>query len=321
MPYCTVRMDLFADFCQAIRAELKSNGFRNFSVLSDADLAIRYQGLMQRLVPDRPRRVLWSRSFTCPAEAREGLAKLSHLFVKGENINGHLSSSVRDLRYDDLLFNDWGIFHFHLGATYRKDGFCERTKHVLLAKITNDFVYFIDVRPHGFTNPTLWFQQDLLNVILESWPFLLESYRVRGFLSVNAVSESEHSRLRKARCNAAIQLRDGHSYFGAGGGYALNGTSIQAVTQSDWFRESLDKASRYILCDLSRALRLFFPGYKRWPSELRIRLLKLGGQIVVVADGSPSWMEIKPTEVVFYCLSEPEQARRATLGLPVDASV
>ena len=66
-------------------------------------------------------------------EEKDTIPKLNNLINKlqnAEDIIPHLSRSVKDKQYNDALYNDWKIYHLHLGINIESDGYVERTKKI-----------------------------------------------------------------------------------------------------------------------------------------------------------------------------------------------
>lgn len=81
-----------------------------------------------------------------------GLKILIQKLQNSEKITPYLSRKINDKEYNDMLFNDWGIYHLHLGTSFESDGFVKRTKNVLFLTKNRNEIYLIDVLPHGNGN-------------------------------------------------------------------------------------------------------------------------------------------------------------------------
>ncbi|RFP58018.1 MAG: hypothetical protein BJG00_011755 [Limnothrix sp. CACIAM 69d] len=91
-------------------------------------------------------------------------------------------------------------------------------------------MYLIDIHPHrgGFTN------QDLLRIIENNWPEILEPYTLQGVigLTYNA-SDNDINSLRKSGLNTILQTPNGRFLTSMGGGITATGTSIRNRREAD----------------------------------------------------------------------------------------
>jgi hypothetical protein len=150
-------MDFLADLKRLAEAELTALGFSS-KPRDDLDaVLVRYHNVKSRL----PRRASWTvlRSTevssklsgnTLPAEIKNGLRHFIEKAERGDDLSPHLSTKIDKPDYPDLMFLDWGIYHFHLGTTpYAKNPkFVNRTDELLLAMIDQreDKMHLIDRR-------------------------------------------------------------------------------------------------------------------------------------------------------------------------------
>jgi hypothetical protein len=151
----------------------------------------------------------------------------------GQDLKPHLSTLIDKPDYKDLMFYDWGIFHFHLGTNpYPKhQGFVARTDDLLFAIAHSHTarIYLIDIHPHkgGFTN------QDLLRILEENWPEIIEDYALQGVdESTYNASDSDIKRHREAGINPILQTPGGRFLRAMGGGITSAGTSLNIKTEA-----------------------------------------------------------------------------------------
>src|SRR5690606_26275902 len=209
--------DFRADYVAAARKVLSLAGGRVGQTASDDEVSRAYWNLRLRLVEAQPRKVHLSSNLAGLGETGGG-ERLRRKFETGEDINAHQSKAdlnSENRAFHDLLFNDWGIQHFHLGKRLEPSGFVERTGGLLFAVVRPTDAYFITVLPHGS-----WVELGLLETIHVNWPDLLP--RAVG-LSGDRLTEEQMRALRKKHCSFIPRLADGTAYMPAGGGYMISG--------------------------------------------------------------------------------------------------
>jgi hypothetical protein len=169
-----------------------------------------------------------------PQEITLGLQQLIEKAESGQDLKPHLSTHSDNPDYQDLMFNDWRIFHFHLGTNPHpnRQGFVERTGDLLfaIAHSPTARMYLIDIHPHkgGFTN------QDLLRIIEENWTDILAPYTLKRCVGLpyNA-SDSDIERLRKAGIDPILQTPSGRVLSQMGGGITRAGNSRRIKREAD----------------------------------------------------------------------------------------
>lgn len=216
-------INLNKDWLELIKKELESEGFK-LGELNDDQISIAFFTLQERLIPAKPRKVLKSKDFNCPAEFQDGLKLLEDKIKAGEILKPHLSRKLKNLNSSDGLLFDWSIYHLHLGSDIKKDGYVNRTGPLLYARFDNENAYLINVLNHG-----AWTMQSLLKSVHENWPKSIEKFRLEGIVGVEKkFSDLEIADLRGANINTAIEIEPGVVYLGPGWGFTASGHSIAA---------------------------------------------------------------------------------------------
>ncbi len=226
----SVKMNFHDDWIAMLRKDLLCLGVNLENSVDKDSIPFIYFNCRKRIIPRNDRRVAKSDVFQCPSDLLDGLAKLEVKIISGDDLTPHLSKLVLK-RYDskDYLLNDWGIHHLHLGKNIEADRFVTRTGPVLYCKVTDDCIYFIDVKEHG-----RWTEQELLKIIYRNWRDTLEPYIVAGALgTTHHPTDEEIKALRKANVNALLEIEPGVVIAPPGGGYASDGTSIEVVIARD----------------------------------------------------------------------------------------
>lgn len=170
-----------------------------------------------------------------PQEITLGLQEFIEKAESGQILKPHLSTKSDNPDYKNLMFYDWGIFHFHLGTNPdpKHQEFLERTNDILFAIADSDTatMYLIDIHPHdgGFTN------QDLLRILEKNWPKILDRYTInrRVELPYNASFDSDIDSLRKAGINPILQTPGGRFLIPMGGGITSAGTSLNITREAN----------------------------------------------------------------------------------------
>jgi len=215
-------------------------------------LLIRYLNLIRRMPPViswniKKSKELISKSLS--EEIRNGLQQFIIKAESGQDLKPHISTKINDdPDYNDLMFYDWGVFHFHLGTDPhpKRNGFIKRTDELLfaIADISLKTMYLIDIHPHtgGFTN------QDLLRIIEENWVEIVDEYTLKGVvgLTYNA-SDNDIYSLRKAGINTILQTPSGRILAPMGGGISTAGTSVINRRDVNSMRSHVQKLENWFI--------------------------------------------------------------------------
>jgi hypothetical protein len=219
-------LDFIEDLSALRRDALRRAGITLPSSIPAAEVLMLYHNVQRRLLSIRPRGVEWSREFSCPRSMRGGLTHLARKAQRGVTLNPHLSTRVRIADFDDGLFNDWGIYHFHLGRQIEPDGFVTRGGPLLFAAVTDDCFYCIDVRDHSS-----FASRGLLKIVWDNWKHLLERYRLPfdGDIDGPRYSDAEIARARRAGVSVCLTMDDGAVLRPPGGGISTSGRNPRVV--------------------------------------------------------------------------------------------
>lgn len=229
-----IEIDLIKDWVDVLKQQMISWGYEFSGKEDNQEISFAYYNLMKRIVNPVPRKVVFSSEFTCPNKYRKGLNILIDKLERGEAVTNNLSKSIGDLKYNDGLLNDWGVYHFHLGTKIEDGGFVERSGPLLFARLDNKFAYFINVLSHGS-----WSKKDILRCVYENWPESIERYRLHGVSSIeDQPTDNDVATFRKNGISTLIQFDD-NAYFSPGGGYMSSGISMEVVRTSDGVMNSL----------------------------------------------------------------------------------
>ena len=225
----TIELDLRADLNQWAYDVLTSAHFENVTL----DRALyQYCDMQLRLLEPKPRKVLVSKELIVPDEARAGYEYFKSVVENGDNLLPFMSRSIADVAFKDKMIFDWGLFHFHLSTrVYDKDHrFMDRSEHLLIAYVDqahDDTMYFLQIRPHI---PSVWTEQELVRILADNWPEVMEPYRIKGVASLTQnISDEDYKNLRNCNVTTMVDLHDGRVYLGANLGLNTTGTSARAV--------------------------------------------------------------------------------------------
>jgi hypothetical protein len=197
------------------------------------------------------------------------------------------------LEFDDMLLNDWGLHHLHLGTTLESDGFMTRTGPVLFVRFTDTIAYLVAILPHG-----AWTRQELVLILHRNWPEAISRFHLKGLAGVEPqVSDDEVRQLRKAGVLVFLEIEPGVVYAPIGGGYSTLRTSINVVTDYDRIVSSLRRYE-----DKVRELAPRFEAAARQRglpvgSSLIFRLRINSGQPVAVEETTKGLIALGPSDV------------------------
>ena len=247
-----VEIDLQRDLSRIWRGELTHVGYDRREVMAmkdDFDLFRCYSKALRRFISRTPRKVHKSSTFPNVERHLDAIITIEELFRKGGDVVPYLSNRIKRLEYNDMILDDWGIYHLHLGdricVSGPNKGFIRRTCLLLYCGVTDSDVYFVDVLPHNS-----WTTQKLVQTIHDEWPLILSDYRGPGPRQVRQISDVQIAELRTEHHNYEIVMNDGTAYFLIGGGFLSDGTSMfdtdSALIYERWTAGTQDRVLRWL---------------------------------------------------------------------------
>jgi|GEM_PF-1305928 hypothetical protein len=264
-----VSMDFHADWIALLRESLVSIGYPSVSEEDELSVCCMYFNATRRRIVPRPRRILISREFSCPPDYLPGLQLLENKVRSGQDLTPHLSRKILKLAYDDAMLNDWRIYHFHLGLTYDDRGLIQGTSYILLARVTNDEFYEIDVVEHK-----LWHHQRYVEILHSNWPSSIELWKCGDILGLSHTPNDEEVKtLRRGRVNYMLRTEDGTIYCPIGGGYATSAMSAEVVRRCLQARQLLIRMEKAVKEHGERILQQELRDGKTTCSSFHFRLV------------------------------------------------
>lgn len=261
-------LDFEKDVRDLVLAALQTSeaGRRELEQMPATDQLIHYINWRKRQVDARPRLVhrsqaLTARMRTLHRDHAIGLTKLLADLERGRDVGAYLSIGSQvgyvarsevpwtkplSRRSDlDLLLNDWGIHHFHLGKRVPGRRFTERTGPLLFAIVRATDTYAIDVLDHG-----AWANQHLIEVVVNEWPGENLVHRLNQ-ITGEELSEAERLKRRNRGLNVPVAVGD-HVYLpnlgimSNGVGTLTTVLAARVVRNVQWLQDELERDPSYV---------------------------------------------------------------------------
>ena len=92
-----------------------------------------------------------------PDQYQDAYEHIKKSLENGDDVNKHLSRGIKNLTSNDLMLNEWGIYHFHLHKDMKIYGGFDGTETVLSQRnlAANNIVFSIKVTGYFFIRQ-LW---------------------------------------------------------------------------------------------------------------------------------------------------------------------
>ncbi|MCE9664341.1 hypothetical protein LY622_12905 [Halomonas sp. M5N1S17] len=178
---------------------------------------LRWLDFRLRYVDPRPRRVCLSNQFPkkLPCPAHQGLIDFSITNSIGSDINRlqgkglvlfNDTSGKKATQRTDHLWADWGIHHFHLCTKeqIQKSYFSPRSDWLAFCFVQPNSIHVIDIRPH--TEKNVFSNDELVYILAESWPEVMQHYELRGILPGRSPTPEERKALRRSGVTSFINI-------------------------------------------------------------------------------------------------------------------
>lgn len=238
----SIAMDFIEDLEKMVRSLLKNKGYSDEDLSNYADnlLLVYFKNEQLTIIP-KPRQVMYSKQFKCPEGYEQALKEFVRQVTTGEDLSKFMSTKSRWIKrkFNDDLLNDWGIYHFHLTKRFHDDGTAKRSKYQLFACCDDNTMYFIKIYPHDMKN--VYSQKELLFIVKDNWSHLL--YSLDDGKLLEEISDETRASLRSNHCMTLTEIDD-KLYFPRGGGYASDGSSINAVRKRNLYSNQVHLLER-----------------------------------------------------------------------------
>jgi hypothetical protein len=200
---------------------LKYDAFSNWH-----EKTVAFTKFLTRRIPLNKRNIFISNEFNIPEGFEEKLEEIKDDIKLGNDLNCYTSKTTLNASYNDYLYNDWNIHHFHLGGKIEGKNFSGRSGFLLYLLIEKDAVYFLNILPHE-----KWAYIEFLNIINRNWKFLIEDFILKNVLNIKPEikTDEEVLMMREHNINIVITLEDESNLMPPNFGYATEGSSIRAI--------------------------------------------------------------------------------------------
>jgi hypothetical protein len=281
-PYnVTVEIDLVHDWNEFLISQ-----FKRFPFLDESEylnipvdkLSILYFNWFYRLIQPVKRKVHYSKEFICPANLKAGLKEVVRKIQSGHELIAHQSRNLKKLKFNDGLFNDWGLQHLHLGTEIEEDGFVTRNGDVLYILFDNENAYLIQVMDHKSFS-----KLELMRIVHRNWPETISKHRAVGFDSLAyEITDNDVHLSRKEGSNIFIEV-DGIIYFPTGGGITSSKKSVSALRHSDFYFFRVKNIEKKIKTNLNQYVQdaIETLGYRPKIMQFKLRIHDDNAYVVV----------------------------------------
>lgn len=243
-------------FSKILESEAEPSTKHALSEMNENDLVINYLNWRHRLIDPRPRNVFKSNKITQTLEKNphyiDNFNKLCQKITRGNNLTPHLSDRITTpyqhcptlkpiygRRDYDLLLNDWGIHHLHLGhePAPRKRGFLTRGSSLLFGIFRHDEAYLIDIKGHGdFEN------EELAEITIANWPQHRFFIPLTGLLPGTPWTALERKGLRSFGTTTTVDINGICYISGVTLGLTTAGIQLRLVKQAGAFLRAVRNA-------------------------------------------------------------------------------
>lgn len=286
-----IEMDLYGDWISFLKSRLQEMKCSINKTHIPGQVSLGYFNLLKRRILPRPRQIMISKEFSCPPEHQKGLEKLKEKIKRGEDLSPHLSKKIVELDKNDLLLNDWGIYHLHLGTDMEAKGFVKRTGPALFARFTEEVVFLINVMKHGKGAPSNpWTNQQLIDTLHKNWPESIRDFRVNGVWLPKNHSDDDIEYFRQRGIQTFIQIED-VVYSPMGGGYSISGMSTDAQNSSNIHTRTIKDLEQYIRDNYIQLIGVLEQKGITFSSKLKFRLVIDGLKVEILEEYSQQTWE------------------------------
>ncbi len=283
-----IEIDFKSDLRRIINSQLKSlNVEKEFIEKNNLEiLLIQYHNQKLRRISESKRNVYFSKGFQYPKEHidefRSIVNAIKQKFETGEDVNPHLSQRIMNVDYNDDLLHEWGIHHLHLNTEMKSNGFIKRSSELLYLVIDSQNSYFINIYDHKeFQNI------ELLEIIEENWPFLLQKYLLNDLTSIS--NDQSKKGIRKSRKNNSFNIyatSSGKVYLPRGGGLNSAGSNVTSLEYAEVVIDEIQYVENFILNNKEKLALELIKQLGSCPDQLSLELKIENGGLIQAIDSN-----------------------------------
>lgn len=245
MEICEIKIE--CNFINDIKNQQKEILLKNgYKIDKKKDIILQYYNTVNRLIPPLNYEVEINPDFNISCKFSKVIKEIIYKLKNCENINNFLSKNIVNSAYNDLMLNNFGFYHLHLGDDI-KNGFRSRTKELMLIYIKGTKVYVLGIFNHGN-----WLDDTKLKIFKKHWPELLEPFKLKNIKMLSNYSVTDRSELRKNKINIPIEI-DGECYL-FNLGISSDGSSINVVNKRNYLMNSVVEAQEKFIEKLTNYL-------------------------------------------------------------------
>ena len=163
-------MNLKTDAENILKEELKRLGIKPHGDVVESFFYYQY-----RRISNERKNIFISDDFVCPKGYEDKFNKFCYEVKTGNNLLEYMSTFVKK-SYHDYLFDDWRIYHFHLGEITNN---CqvERSDFLIISFVRKTNFYLLKCIKHPRKNDTTtWCLIDYLNILAKNFPDAIADY-------------------------------------------------------------------------------------------------------------------------------------------------
>ena len=240
-----IEIDLIKDYERFLEKYLIDSGIN----YNKNDIINAYFNTEKKLIDSFPRKIYKSKEFACPKGYEQKLKEIEKRIILGKSLVPFMSKNILKGNYNDLLLNDWNIYHFHLSDTIDKkdkNGFVKRSDYELFAFFTMDSCYFIQIYPHK--KKALYSTQEMVRILYNNWPELIKKNHIVGLSGLaEKLNDSDYENLRRAHASTFVEIAPDNVFWGIGGGYMSSGLSQEVLHKKEYQLRFLSNAQDIII--------------------------------------------------------------------------
>ncbi|MUK50773.1 hypothetical protein [Aliivibrio fischeri] len=203
-------------------------------------------GILRNRIPSIPRKIKIAKHFSCSQNYLGGYRQVISEIKSGRDLMPRCSrQQTNKSGFTDRMLLDWGIYHLHLGTDKIKKGknkgLIQGHKDILFIFITNEVAYIIGIFDHSS-----WAKQEVLQIVYDNWPHLLEQWKLREVVDLaQEVTDEDRKFLRDGNINSPIKIGN-HIYLGPGGGITSAGNGLNEMDKALIVLKAADLLHKWI---------------------------------------------------------------------------